>query len=85
MEYNNLIYIIIILGLTYLFYQKLIEKQTNTEKSYNLPNLSEIENKTRKNLESISNKNQQFFFYPGNEHTTERLDVDKIVRTYLYF
>lgn len=85
MEYNNLIYIIIILGLTYLFYQKLIEKQTNTEKSYNLPNLAEIENKTRKNLECISNKNQQFFFYPGNEHTAERINVDQIVRSYLCF
>jgi len=89
MDYNTIIYLIIILGLIYLFTIQIKEKLTNSkenkENSFNLPNLNEIELNTKKELEGISNKNQQFFFYPSNENTAERMNVDQIVHSYLYF
>jgi len=87
MEINKfqLIYFIIILGIIYLLFNKFNNKENLQEKNLGNPNLKEVEDKVRKELQDESWKNQQFFFNPSNEMTSERINLDQIVHSYLYF
>jgi hypothetical protein len=87
MEINKfqLIYFIIILGLLYLLFNKYNKTEKLEEKNLGNPDLNEIEDKVKNELQNESWKNQQFFFNPSNEFTDERIKVDQLALSYLYF
>jgi hypothetical protein len=87
MEINKfqLIYFVIIIGLLYLLFNKYNKTEKLEEKNLGNPNLNETEDKVKNELQNESWKNQQFFFNPSNEYTAERINVEQLALSYLYF